>query len=41
MKKRMGGVAVITAAAFLAFYPISAMKEQTQKEDSLQVMRNQ
>jgi micrococcal nuclease len=36
--KKTGGVAVITAAVFLAFYPISAMKDQTQKEGSLQEM---
>ena len=40
MKKRMGGVAVITAATLLAFYPLSALKEQMVKEGSLQVMEN-
>jgi micrococcal nuclease len=37
MKKRMGGAAVIVAATMLAFYPFPALKEQTQKEGSLQV----
>lgn len=40
MRKRMGGVAVITAVTFLAFYPFPALKEQTVKESSLQVMEN-
>ncbi|NWQ43347.1 thermonuclease family protein [Bacillus sp. EB106-08-02-XG196] len=40
MKKRMGGVAVITAATFLAFDPLSALKEETIKEHRLQVMEN-
>ena len=36
----MGGVAVITAVTFLAFYPFPALEEQTVKESSLQVMEN-
>jgi micrococcal nuclease len=40
MKKRMTGAAVIAAASFLAFYPFSAVNEQSQKEGGLQVMEN-
>ncbi|SDN63351.1 thermonuclease family protein [Bacillus sp. OK048] len=40
MKKRMGGAAVITAATLLTFYPLTELKEQMVKEDSLQVMEN-
>jgi micrococcal nuclease len=40
MNKRMGGMAVITAAAFLSFYPFPVLKEPMVKEGSLQVMEN-
>ncbi|MDQ1002712.1 micrococcal nuclease [Neobacillus niacini] len=38
--KKTGGAAVITAAAFLAFYPLSGLKEQMVKEGSPQVIEN-
>ncbi|SDN63967.1 hypothetical protein SAMN05443253_11580 [Bacillus sp. OK048] len=38
--KKPGGVAVITAATLLAFYPLSELNEQLVKESSLLVMEN-
>ncbi|MEH7251182.1 thermonuclease family protein [Neobacillus niacini] len=40
MSKRLGGVAVIGAATFLSFNPLPALKDQTVKESSPQVMEN-
>lgn len=40
MSKRIGGAAVIAAAAFLAFYPSSDLRDQPIKESNLQVMEN-
>jgi micrococcal nuclease len=41
MRKRTGGVAIIAAATFLAFYSLPSKKEETAQEVSLQVTENQ